>query len=148
MSQKQKQPPFRLSLTLPLPPAGVNHLYFHSMRRSSKGKQFMGKTMKPEASFWKENSSLTAKVAMKRYGRDEIFREIFSVDVRIWWRDKRSQIDGDGVLKLPLDSMNGIVYSSDKFALPRILSYDYDEKNPRMELLISCPPTELVELWA
>lgn len=144
---KPKPTPFRLRITLPLPPAGVNHLYFHSMRRNKYGGQFMGKTMKPEASFWKENAALLVKSEMSKGKLQPIHREKFSVDVKIWWASKRSQCDGDGILKLPLDAMNGVVYSSDKFALPRVLDYDYDEKEPRMEMVISCPPTKLVELW-
>ena len=89
---------------------------------------------------------ILAKSVMARSGlREPIFREVFSVDVAIWWRDKRSQIDCDGVLKLPLDALNGVVYSSDKFAWPRILRCDYDASRPRMEMVISCPPTNLME---
>lgn len=148
MSPKPETKPFQLRLTLPLPPAGVNHAYMNVTRRSATGHRYSGRALTPAAMFWKENAGLMALAAMKKAGLTPINREKFSIDMRVWFRDKRSQVDGDGIQKLPLDCMKKIVYSDDKFALPRILDYDFDEKEPRIEMLISCPPTTLVELWS
>jgi len=87
-----------------------------------------------------------AKLAIKKSGLDPIFREKFSLDVSFFWKDKRSQLDCDGALKMVQDCMNGIVFSSDKFCLPRVIDYGYDEKNPHVAMTISCPPSNLVEV--
>ena len=129
-----------------MPPFSGNHLHFHAVRKAPNGRHFTLKTLKPVARFWRENVGLMAKLAMKKAGLKPIFREKFSVDVRIWWESRRSQCDSDGILKLPLDSLNKVVYSSDKFALPRVLGYDYDSNEPRIEMTISCPPTNLIEV--
>ena len=105
----------------------------------------MGKVLKPEAAFWKEQSGFVAQAAMQAAGLQPIYREKFAVNVWAWWLSKRSQIDADGALKLVLDSLNGIVWSDDKFSLPRWIDYDFDAKNPRIELEIICPPPILLE---
>jgi len=138
--------PFRLTLTLPLPPAGVNHAYMNVVRTAVGGKKYSARKLTPAAEFWKENAALYAFTQMKLAKLTPIERKKFSVDMRIWFRDKRSQVDGDGIQKLPLDCLKKVVYSDDKFALPRVLDYDFDEKEPRIEMTISCPPTQLMEL--
>ena len=147
MSPKPEKKSFRLSLTLPLPPAGVNHAYMNVVRRAANGKRYSARALTPESMFWKENAAEAAASAMLRAGLQPIHREKFSIDMKVWFRDKRSQVDCDGIQKLPLDCMKKIVYSDDKFALPRILDYGFDGKEPRIEMFISCPPTELMELW-
>jgi Holliday junction resolvase RusA-like endonuclease len=143
--KETSQPAFRFSLTLPIVPVGVNHLYHHVSRRSQSGHRFIGKVMRPDAAFWKEQAGIIAKMALKKAGLEMIVNQKFSFDVKFWWRDKKSQLDADGALKLAVDCMNGIVYSSDKKHLPRVLDYDFDTENPRMEILIACPPTQLAE---
>lgn len=146
MSLKPETATFRLRLTLPLPPAGVNHAYMNVVRKTAGGKRYSARKLTPEAEFWKENAGYLALAAMKKAGLSPIERKKFSVDMKLWFRDKRSQVDGDGIQKLPLDALKKIVYSDDKFALPRVLDYEFDEKEPRIEMSISCPPTILMEL--
>ena len=146
MSPKPTQKPFRLALTLPIPPAGSNHAYKNVTMHSKLGKRFIGRRLTPESEFWRENASLAAQEAMRVSGLELVLREQLSVDCVIFWMDKRSQCDCDGILKLPLDALNGIVYSSDKFVLPRVLSTGYDAENPRIEMTISCPPTKFMEI--
>jgi hypothetical protein len=55
-------------------------------------------------------------------------------------------LDADGSLKCVLDSLNGIVYSSDKFALPRVIDYYFDAERPRMKLEIVSPPPLFCEM--
>lgn len=112
------------------------------------GRPFAARVLTPESEFWKENAGLEAKALMKKLGIEPIFRQKFAVNVWAWWRDKRSQVDADGALKLVLDALNGIVYSSDKFSLPRWMDYDYDENEPRIVLEIICPPPALMEVSA
>lgn len=100
----------------------------------------MGRVLTDDAKWWKESISTAAKFQMRKFGLQPIFREKFAVNIWAWWRDKRSQLDADGCQKLVLDAMNGIVYSSDKFALPRFWDYGFDEKNPRMLVEVLCPP--------
>ncbi len=85
------------------------------------------------------------KSRLNESGLEPIFREKFVVNVWAWWENKRSQVDADGILKLILDCMQGIVYSSDKFALPRWMDYDYDAENPRVQLEVVSPPPIIAE---
>jgi Holliday junction resolvase RusA-like endonuclease len=146
MSPKPETAPFRLRLTLPLPPAGVNHAYMNVVRKAVSGKRYSARKLTPAAEFWRDCAADMAIEAMSKAGLKLIEREKFSVDMVIWFRDKRSQVDGDGIQKLPLDALKKIVYSDDKFALPRVLDYHFDATEPRIEMTISCPPTSLVEL--
>ena len=82
---------------------------------------------------------------MKRLGLEIIVKTKFSVDAVFFWQRKH-QLDIDGAFKPLLDSMIGIAYSNDRYALPRGLSYEYSEDNPRIEFCVSAPPTNLVEL--
>jgi Holliday junction resolvase RusA-like endonuclease len=44
--------------------------------------------------------------------------------------------DSHNMLKLLLDVMQGIVFTNDYYALPRIQSVEYDTENPRVDLII------------
>lgn len=127
---------------------GVNHMYANRQMYSKLGKPYTGRFMRPEAAAWKEQASLMAKLAMNKARLVPIFREYFSVDCFFRWRDKRSQLDHDGALKLLLDAMNKVVYSSDKFALPRVLGCAFDAVNPGVDVLVAYPPTQLQEVVA
>lgn len=123
-------------------------MYQNALRINPKtGTRYMGKMLTEEAKDWKLRAALLVKSSMGRSSLEPIKPSTpFSVDIWFYWRERRSQLDADGAMKMLLDSMNKIVFSSDKYSMPRVLGIDYDEKNPRVELVVSCPPTQLVEI--
>ena len=58
------------------------------------------------------------------------------IDMVFYFPDRRVR-DASNCLKLLLDVMQGLVYTNDYIALPRIQSVEYDKENPRVELCIS-----------
>jgi len=55
------------------------------------------------------------------------------MEFRIYWPDKRRR-DADNVIKIVQDSFSGILYDDDKFVLPRIMDWDLDPAQPRVEI--------------
>jgi Holliday junction resolvase RusA-like endonuclease len=108
----------------------------------------MGKRLTPEAAQWREMVAILSRREMAIRKLQPIFREKFSLDCAFYWRDKKSQFDCDNTIKMLADSMIGIVYTSDKLCLPRATDFSYDEKSPRIEFTVSCPPTQLIEILA
>ena len=56
------------------------------------------------------------------------------VELRVWWPDKRRR-DAHNLLKLLCDSLGGFVSKDDKWMLTRIMSFDYDPRDPRVEVI-------------
>ena len=145
MPKQQTQQPFRLVLQIPLPPAGVNHIYGNKLRYSKTGKPYMGRFLKKDAAEYKQAVASMAVAEMRRTGQNILNQVKFCINFWTYWKDKRSQLDCDGSVKLVLDALIGIVYSSDKKCLPRFIDYDFNEKSPRMVLEILCP---VPDTWA
>jgi crossover junction endodeoxyribonuclease RusA len=55
------------------------------------------------------------------------------VNVWIFWKDNRRR-DADNTFKLLLDSMKGIAFQDDSQVLPRVMDYNVDKQNPRIEI--------------
>lgn len=55
--------------------------------------------------------------------------------VRIWvyWKSKQRR-DTDNVFKLTLDALTGVLYEDDSMCLPRVMNFDVDRGNPRIEI--------------
>jgi len=47
----------------------------------------------------------------------------------------RRKKDTHNTLKVLMDSLEGILYEDDYWALPRIMDFDIDKNNPRLEIV-------------
>jgi len=63
------------------------------------------------------------------------------VDLRYWvfWPDRRRR-DAGNLLKVLLDSLEGILYVDDSAVLPRAMDYSVDREHPRVEVEVSVRP--------
>ena len=55
------------------------------------------------------------------------------MEIRFFWKDKRKH-DCDNYLKVMNDSFNGLIWIDDSQCLPRVIDFQIDPKNPRVEL--------------
>lgn len=55
--------------------------------------------------------------------------------IRLWFylNDNRRK-DTHNVLKLLLDSLEGVIYEDDRWCLPRVMDFEIDKENPRIEI--------------
>jgi Holliday junction resolvase RusA-like endonuclease len=56
------------------------------------------------------------------------------VEYTIWWPDKRRR-DASNLEKLLLDSLEGIAYDDDRWAIPRCVDFSYDKGHPRIDVV-------------
>jgi Holliday junction resolvase RusA-like endonuclease len=109
-------------IILPLPPS-VNHAYIRTK---------FGMALSATAKKWKINANKSAKEQLDKW---EIAYEKVVLDITVYWANNRRR-DLDNCLKLTLDSLTGVVYVDDKFAIPRFQDYSVDKGNPRIEIVI------------
>ncbi|MCM3131858.1 RusA family crossover junction endodeoxyribonuclease [Paenibacillus polysaccharolyticus] len=106
----------------------VNHMYNHRMVKKK-----LIKTMKPEARAWFDEASLRARLWRNKNKWSTASEKVV---VRLWYYfpDERRR-DTHNTLKALLDALeSGGIYADDKTALPRIMDYEVDKKNPRIEI--------------
>lgn len=117
-----------MRLVVRIPPS-VNHSHINVrvgrrlMRvRSEATKQYMTETGWLARKWMRESG-------WKVPGRDE------KVVMRLWifWPDRRRR-DTDNTLKLLQDSLTGILWEDDRQVLPRVMDYEVDRENPRIEI--------------
>lgn len=115
-------------LILPLPPS-VNHSH-HNINRG-------GRLMKVKSAATKDfilEAGWATKIWMKKakWIRPE-WRVKVVLNIWIYWPDNRKR-DSDNLMKILLDSLKGIAFEDDRQALPRIMDFAVDQKNPRLEI--------------
>lgn len=108
-------------LILPLPPS-VNHSY---MRRG----KCTFKT--PEAKAWQEQAGWLAR----RWYRGPLLTNKTILNIWVFWNDGRRR-DCDNLLKLVQDALTGIVWKDDYYCLPRVIDWQIDKGNGRIEIEI------------
>ena len=108
-------------LILPLPPS-TNHAYLR------RGKCTFKTT---EAKAWQEQAGWLAR----RWYRGELRKKKTIVNIWIFWNDGRRR-DSDNCMKLLNDSLTGIVWVDDYWALPRVIDWQIDKGNGRIEIEI------------
>ena len=112
-------------INLVLPPVpSVNQLYatFRGHRIMSR----KGKTYKAGAGVM-ANYEKTAQKWVYSIGHKIV------MELRFFWPDRRKR-DCDNSLKLLQDSFTGILYDDDKWVLPRVMDWNLDRENPRVEI--------------
>lgn len=124
---KSKHPNKKLRITLPLPPS-VNNMYVNTRgggRRLSK---------KSEDYIRRSRGLINLAIEEQRWIKQNDSTWYY-VDLVFFMPDRRIR-DSHNMLKLLLDVMQGIVYSNDYYAMPRIQSVEYDMENPRVEVSV------------
>lgn len=115
---------------LPGVPPSVNHAYTRFVDRRGH----VHRRLTPEAQKWIEDAHLVAKTACKAAGWQPVEQKVV---VRIWirWPNARRH-DPDNTFKLLLDSLSNVVYTDDKWALPRVMDWTVDRTNPGIHVEI------------
>lgn len=106
----------------------VNTMYKHKW---IKGRKFQIYT--DTAAAWEEEAILRTKQWKALNGWNETAGKVY---VRIWiyWPDNKRR-DTHNCLKALLDALERAhVYTDDRTALPQIMDYEVDKKNPRCEI--------------
>lgn len=116
----------KLHLTIPLPPS-INHAY-----RYVNGKKIRTK----ETIAYDAMVQEIAKEAMRKQ-KLKMFPEKVKIktDWTYYFPDNRIR-DTHNSFKIPLDSMEGIVYRNDYWVLVNILDFIIDKDNPRVEIVV------------
>ena len=117
-----------LSLTVPIPPS-VNQIYYNTRGG--------GKRLNKRAENYLIDSRALLKDAIDKNNWKLAQKgEWIYVDMVFYMPDKRIR-DASNCLKLLLDAMEGLIYTNDMYALPRIQSVELDREEPRLELTIT-----------
>jgi crossover junction endodeoxyribonuclease RusA len=115
-----------LHITLPIPPS-VNHTYF-----TAKNGQ---RILTTDAKHWILGAQSRAMERVVLDHWEMTTGEKVIVEMWCYWPDKRRR-DTHNLDKLLLDSLEGVVFDDDKWALPRWMDFSVDKENPRVELAI------------
>lgn len=115
-------------LILPGIAPSVNHMY----QNARVGRRTI-KVLKPKARAWFEETTLLANLWRTKNKWPTAKGKVI---VRLWYYfpDSRRR-DTHNTLKALLDALeDGLIYEDDKLALPQIMDYEIDRKNPRIEI--------------
>lgn len=115
-------------LILPGVVPSVNHMYRNAVVR---GRRIRIKT--PRAKEFYEMLIILSRSWMKANGWNTTMGKVI---VRMWfyYPDGRRR-DSHNALKILMDGLEEAgIYEDDKTALPRIMDYEVDRKNPRVEI--------------
>ncbi|GAB6926027.1 hypothetical protein JCM10914A_56110 [Paenibacillus sp. JCM 10914] len=115
-------------LIIPGTAPSVNHMY----QNAKVGRRMM-KVLKPKARAWFDEAVLHTNVWRNKYRWSTANEKVI---VRLWYYfpDARRR-DTHNTLKALLDALeDGCIYEDDKLALPQIMDYEIDRKNPRIEI--------------
>lgn len=117
-----------LKIKLPIPPS-VNHMYIQKRNGS--------KMLTTSAQNYVRSSRALINLAVEeQYWLRQEYAVWMYVDIVVYMPDRRIR-DSHNMLKLLLDTMQGIVFDNDYFVMPRIQSVELDDKDPRVEVFIT-----------
>ncbi|KEO80874.1 hypothetical protein EL26_23950 [Tumebacillus flagellatus] len=117
-----------MNLTIPGNPPSVNHMY----RNFTEGGRRM-RVIKHEGKMWMKATQQLATVAMKQQSWTPTVEEKLVAEIRVFWPDRRKR-DVHNIDKILWDALEGFVFDNDRWVLPRYMDFDYDKKNPRVEI--------------
>lgn len=112
-------------MILPLPPS-VNHMYANAY---IKGRSI--KVYTKEANAWREHALYILKPHIKRTHDEKVIIELY-----YYFPDARRR-DTHNTLKILCDVLEeaGLV-TDDRYLLPRVMNYEIDRQNPRIEIIV------------
>lgn len=116
-----------LKIKLPIPPS-VNHMYVNKRNGT--------KVLTTRAQHYVRDSRALINLAVEeQFWLMQEYAVWLYVDIVVYMPDRRIR-DSHNMLKLLLDTMQGIVFDNDYFVMPRIQSVELDNDNPRVEVYI------------
>lgn len=112
-------------LILPIPPsvnASHRNVTVNKRVKTLKAKQYI------------EQAGWTA-MAWRNQSGWQVPHPDTKVVMRVWiyWQNNRRR-DADNIFKILQDSLTGILYWDDRTVLPRVMDYQIDKDNPRLEI--------------
>lgn len=114
-------------LILSLPPS-INHMYVIT---KVKGKVI--KVYNKKANNWYEESLYKINLYKQR-SKWKLIDDKVIVNLNFYYPDRRRR-DSHNMLKILLDVFEEAgIYTDDKLALPRIINYEIDKNQPRVEI--------------
>lgn len=117
-----------LYVDLPIPPS-VNGMYFNTKHG--------GKRLTSKAQSYTRDARALLNLAVDEQDWTKPSSKMWLyVDMVFYFPDRRIR-DSHNCLKLLMDVMQGIVFTNDYIALPRIQSVEYDKDHPRVELKVT-----------
>ena len=108
-------------------PISVNNMYYNNRSRgyTEKTKQYMLQTRAKVMGFVEDNQYKLEKSGVWQY-----------LDIIVYMPDKRIR-DSHNMIKLLMDSLQGVAFRDDYNILPRIQSVELDRDNPRLDMVLS-----------
>lgn len=121
------------TLTLDLP-ITVNHQYQNIYKKMANGRMRAMKVTSAKAKKWVEENSPKVHEWIKKNGWYPLDEKVI-VYVWFYYNDNRKR-DCHNYFKLLFDQLeaDGIVVN-DKWIIPRVVDFNVDKKNPRIELI-------------
>jgi crossover junction endodeoxyribonuclease RusA len=112
-------------MILPLPPS-INHMYANAY---IKGRSI--KVYTQQANAWRQQALYLIKPHIKRTIDEKIIIELY-----YYFPDARRR-DTHNTLKILCDVLEeaGLV-TDDRYLLPRVMDYEIDRQNPRIEIIV------------
>ena len=124
---KPKSPNKKLHMTVDLP-ISVNSMYINTRNG--------GKTLNKHAKDYQTKTRARINAEIKDSGwKKSNDSTWYYLDMVVYMPDRKVR-DSHNLLKLLLDTMEGLAYSNDYYVMPNILSVEYDKDNPRLELIL------------
>lgn len=118
----------QIRLIIPGTTPSVNHMY---KDKWIKGRKYQ--VLTDEAKAWAEETIIKTRLWRNRTGWRTANGKVV-VNVWFYFPDMRKRDTHNG-LKLLLDCLeHAEIYTNDRYALPRIMDWDVDKDNPRIEL--------------
>jgi crossover junction endodeoxyribonuclease RusA len=115
-----------IKLVLPSVPS-LNHVY--------RNVAINRRILMPKGKAWKEEVGWIAATQRAKQSWAFSTKEKLVMELEIFWPDRRRR-DADNCLKLLADTLEGILFEDDKWILPRVLNWDVDKDDPRVEVKI------------
>lgn len=124
---KPKYPTKKLKLTLGIP-TSINHMYVNTPNG--------GKRLNKSAEDYMRTARAKILMEMEEQGWKKCFDNTwYYLDMIVYMPDLRKR-DSHNMLKLLLDTLEGLAFVDDYFIMPMIHSVEYDKENPRIEVII------------
>ena len=88
-----------------------------------------------KADIWQSDARDKAYRAMCETGWTCPQAEKVVVELTVFWPDRRRR-DAQNLLKLLCDALEGSAVDDDRYMLVRVMDFDYDRDDPRVEVVV------------
>lgn len=129
-----------MKLIIPEIPPSVNHMYANRVvnyrDKQGKNKQRRMRVLKKEAVEWKSLAAIFTNEWMRKTKWQTTHKKKVILNLWFYYPHNR-HADTHNAIKILMDFLQDAgIYDNDKFALPRIIDFQIDAKNPRIEIEI------------